>query len=256
MILRRIAEHVKAQNWTAVARFVIVVAGVFIGIQVSNWNDALAESARERQALAAILDDLRADRQMLKNAMEMAQVNIDASNQVFHKAGFAPVEVIAIPESIESLLEGAAIKPPSPSTLPEIQKANLWARITMHYYPSQSDAAVAALIATGNLHLIKDADLVRELQSYKSLWATLENANDTTFRPFRDRTVFAGQDLGLSPFTNISSDELTDHIEANPKLSAAIRTLAEFTILQHASEASLDRRAIDLIDRIKGEIRQ
>ena len=39
MILARVIEHVKAQNWTAVALdFFIVVMGVFIGIQVSNWN--------------------------------------------------------------------------------------------------------------------------------------------------------------------------------------------------------------------------
>jgi hypothetical protein len=44
MILRRITEHVKAQNWTAVALdFVIVVVGVFIGIQVANWNERQAE---------------------------------------------------------------------------------------------------------------------------------------------------------------------------------------------------------------------
>lgn len=44
MILRRIIEHVKAQHWTAIViDFVIVVVGVFIGIQVSNWNDAQAE---------------------------------------------------------------------------------------------------------------------------------------------------------------------------------------------------------------------
>lgn len=39
MILRRITEHVRAQNWFAVALdFLIVVLGVFIGTQVSNWN--------------------------------------------------------------------------------------------------------------------------------------------------------------------------------------------------------------------------
>ena len=41
MILRRVIEHVKAQNWLAVfLDFVIVVIGVFIGMQVSNWNNA------------------------------------------------------------------------------------------------------------------------------------------------------------------------------------------------------------------------
>ena len=41
MILRRDIEHVKMQHWTAVAvDFVIVVMGLFIGIQVANCNAA------------------------------------------------------------------------------------------------------------------------------------------------------------------------------------------------------------------------
>lgn len=45
-------EHVRAQNWTAIVLdFVIVVVGVFIGIQVSNWNDSLAFEKRERVLL-------------------------------------------------------------------------------------------------------------------------------------------------------------------------------------------------------------
>ena len=37
MLLRRIREHIAAQNWTAVGLdLVIVVVGVFLGIQVSN----------------------------------------------------------------------------------------------------------------------------------------------------------------------------------------------------------------------------
>ena len=41
MILRRVIEHVKAQNWTAVALdFVIVVVGILIAFQITNWNEA------------------------------------------------------------------------------------------------------------------------------------------------------------------------------------------------------------------------
>jgi hypothetical protein len=40
MLLRRVMEHVSAQNWFAVGiDFVIVVVGVVIGIEVANWND-------------------------------------------------------------------------------------------------------------------------------------------------------------------------------------------------------------------------
>lgn len=62
MILRRVIDHVKHQNWTAVALdFVIVVTGVFIGIQVSNWNAAQADRQRAYGYLERIRDDLDAD---------------------------------------------------------------------------------------------------------------------------------------------------------------------------------------------------
>jgi hypothetical protein len=58
MILRRVIVHVREQNWTAVGiDFLIVVVGVFIGIQVSNWND---ERATNRQA-AQFTEHLKAD---------------------------------------------------------------------------------------------------------------------------------------------------------------------------------------------------
>jgi hypothetical protein len=39
MILRRVIKHFRNQEWTAIGiDFVIVVFGVFVGIQVSNWN--------------------------------------------------------------------------------------------------------------------------------------------------------------------------------------------------------------------------
>jgi hypothetical protein len=57
---RRIAEHVKADNWFAVAiDFVIVVLGVFIGVQVSNWNDAASERRRTALIVEALRQDLR-----------------------------------------------------------------------------------------------------------------------------------------------------------------------------------------------------
>jgi hypothetical protein len=49
MILRRITEHVKAQNWFAVGiDLVIVVVGVFIGLQVQQWADAQRQGRLER----------------------------------------------------------------------------------------------------------------------------------------------------------------------------------------------------------------
>ena len=58
MLLRRVIEHVKAQNWTAVALdFFIVVLGVFIGIQVSNWNGARADERAYQNAMMRFAEE-------------------------------------------------------------------------------------------------------------------------------------------------------------------------------------------------------
>ncbi|MBT8472303.1 MAG: hypothetical protein HKN14_08465 [Marinicaulis sp.] len=60
MLLRRITEHVKAQNWFAVALdFVIVVVGVLLAFQITSWSAARGESAKfERQVQAVRLEML------------------------------------------------------------------------------------------------------------------------------------------------------------------------------------------------------
>lgn len=59
MILRRVTEHVRSQNWFAVGiDFFIVVVGVFIGIQVANWNAERLERQIERDTLIRLHDDI------------------------------------------------------------------------------------------------------------------------------------------------------------------------------------------------------
>lgn len=62
MLLRRVIEHVKKQEWTAITiDFVIVVAGVFVGIQAANWNEVRSDQSRARAYLARIQSDIEAD---------------------------------------------------------------------------------------------------------------------------------------------------------------------------------------------------
>ncbi len=57
MVIRRIREHVASHNWFAVAiDLAIVVIGVFLGTQVSNWNQARndrADAAAYREQIIA-----------------------------------------------------------------------------------------------------------------------------------------------------------------------------------------------------------
>jgi len=62
MILRSVTKHVREQNWFAVGiDFLIVVVGVFIGIQVANWNAALADRRLGDDYRERLITDLRKD---------------------------------------------------------------------------------------------------------------------------------------------------------------------------------------------------
>ncbi|GLQ21691.1 hypothetical protein ACFFUB_09295 [Algimonas porphyrae] len=64
MILRRFKAHVENENWFAVGiDFCIVVIGVFIGIQVANWNEVRAE----RERLATQLDGFSTELTMARD---------------------------------------------------------------------------------------------------------------------------------------------------------------------------------------------
>ncbi|EED35988.1 conserved hypothetical protein [Luminiphilus syltensis NOR5-1B] len=58
MLLRRITEHVRNQNWVAVGiDLLIVIVGVVIGIQVANWNDQRQLRISDGVLLERLKDD-------------------------------------------------------------------------------------------------------------------------------------------------------------------------------------------------------
>ena len=59
MVIRRIREHAAAYNWFAVAvDLAIVAAGVYLGIQASNWNEARIEAEQGRSYRARLVGEL------------------------------------------------------------------------------------------------------------------------------------------------------------------------------------------------------
>jgi hypothetical protein len=67
MIIKRIVRYLGAQDWNAIAiEFVIVTAGVLMGIQVSNWNDDRIEKARVRQQKASLRAELQGNLATIK----------------------------------------------------------------------------------------------------------------------------------------------------------------------------------------------
>ena len=67
MVIRRIREHVATHNWFAVAVDLgIVVAGVFLGTQVSNWNEARIDRDRGENYSVRLIEELRTTEQSMR----------------------------------------------------------------------------------------------------------------------------------------------------------------------------------------------
>ncbi|MEM6537227.1 MAG: hypothetical protein AAF668_05800 [Pseudomonadota bacterium] len=256
MILRRVIEHVRTQNWTAIGiDFVIVVFGVFMGIQLGNWNDARANAAKEEVALAAILDDIEADFAGLNGALDAAVLATQASNHLLEVAGLQPLTELKTPV-FASLLNTDELPFPEGVSSREAKPEQLWSAIALRFYPSQYDAAFSGLVAAGDLSLISDQELVHDLKGYTALWDALENSQDTTFRPFRDRLIFVGQDHGLSPFKDVEDEELAKLIKANPELEAAVRTVLEYGVLHWQSMKRLRADAEALEAKLRAALEE
>lgn len=71
MVIRRIREHVSAHNWFAVGvDFLIVVAGIVIGTQVNNWNQARLERNQGAEYRERMIAELRSNDELNQNRRE------------------------------------------------------------------------------------------------------------------------------------------------------------------------------------------
>jgi hypothetical protein len=78
MILRSVTQHVRDQNWFAVALdFLIVVIGVFVGLQVQQW--AQARATYEQQAI--YINRLEADFEAIGRRLDEHFVIYDSSRK-------------------------------------------------------------------------------------------------------------------------------------------------------------------------------
>ena len=135
MIRRRVIENLKKQQWTAVGiELVIVILGVFIGLQVSNWNQ---ERVSARQA-ANFAERLKAD---LREEDWAYQLQI-AYNR----------EVLANADRAANALEGT-------TTMSDEALLVSAYRASQYKQRLRRRSTYDELISTGTIGLIRDATL-------------------------------------------------------------------------------------------------
>ena len=168
MLLRSITRHVRDQNWFAVfLDFLIVVVGVFIGIQVANWNEVRQERELEHRYLERLETALSEDLEEYDDAVRLAQMRGERAR----------------------LLQTALSDPDVALNQPsQLFDAVLVAGFT--YHPAISGEVFDEMVATGNARIIRDEslrDAIAEYYSSIEAWSQWSYIREHTQLEYMDR---------------------------------------------------------------------
>jgi len=168
MIPRRLAKAIRSQNWFIVfIEVLVLVVGVFIGLQVDDWNQLRKDRVEERVYLEELLEDFEANRTALLQSTSSLEEIIPA---------------------MTALLEQSAMDTPDWS-IGELNDAFRY----IHYMPTffPVERAFANLTGSGDLKIIRNRDLKNALAKYFSASELLELVQNThemelvqTFQPY------------------------------------------------------------------------
>jgi hypothetical protein len=210
MLLRRVIEHVKTQNWTAVGLdFVIVVVGVFIGIQFSNWNDTRQEVALEQRYIERLADDLEEDISNFRQLETIFQTKIDF---------------------ISSLMDGDVeqlIELPAETLLRDLNYS------TFKSFPPTISATFDELQSSGRLTLLRDVELRDALSSYYIWFKHLAHIHE---EPIGSYTQLVAE---IIPGQSYYEWQVHDQAKTSANLDAALRALSTDDQLVEAGNAEL-----------------
>ncbi|MEQ3648958.1 hypothetical protein [Hyphomonas sp.] len=143
MILRRLTKHVKDQNWFAVALdFLIVVVGVFIGLQVNNWNEARFERMDTRNVLERLERDFELQLTLTNRSIGQQVLVLEATSRLITGIRTGDLDEQTLNEDVALVDSVSAFPGPS--------------------------AAFQELVSTGRMRLIANGDLRDELYEFDS----------------------------------------------------------------------------------------
>jgi hypothetical protein len=241
MILRRVIEHVKTQHWTAIwIDLVIVILGVFIGIQVSNWNSERADRSAEKRHLEEIAEDLRADIAIFDKIEKSALQRISSVDTILGETrGISrPSRLKFSSGDVYDIPVGIPVQPSERNIL--ITHANL-VRIS-----DGNRTGFEALIGAGGMQSIRDRKIARQIQKYYADMDDLISIQNM-LRVIRNDGVKIGYPLGLSTFTEMDENKLIAVVRGNAEYSSYLRTVREWAAIHLGDTKAQKQQALALL---------
>jgi hypothetical protein len=241
MILRRVIQHVKKQEWTAIwIDLVIVVAGVFIGIQVANWNEDRASRNAEVRHLEEIAEDLRADIAIFDKIEKSALQRISSVDAILGETrGISrPSQLRFSSGDIYDIPVGIPVQPSDRNIL--VTHANL-VRIS-----EGNRTGYDALIGAGGMQSIRNRKIGRQIQKYYADMDDLISIQNM-LRVIRNDGVKIGYPLGLSTFTEMDEQKLIAVVRGNVAYSSYLRTVREWAAIHLGDTEAQKQQALELL---------
>lgn len=244
MIPRRINEHLTAHNWFAVGvDFLIVVIGILLAFQITEWADVQTDRAREKQIIADLLTDLDIDRAQYANALNADMDRVRAANTSLVRAGLAPIEFDwqqSTTDVIDYSFDTSEL-----TSLPAGRFDRLWSDVVIGYHPTPSTSTFDTMVGAGDIKIIQNRAIIREIQTYHNNVQSVIEQNDKLLS-IRENVMYIGASAGLAPYVKIPAEEYFRLVAGDPKLAAAIRIMATFVIYHRGEVKAADTRAAEL----------
>lgn len=245
MILRRIAHHLQQQQWTAVLiELVILVLGVFLGFQVSDWANERAARSAETRHLEEIAEDLRADTAVFDQIRASAEKRISGIDYVLGET-----RGVTRPSSLVTPNGDSYDMPAGPPVAPA-DRTRLLGRVNLVRSTAGNRTGFEALLGAGGMQKIRDRQISRQLQVY---YAQFDEMAELTviLKQVRADGVAIGHSLGLSAFGEMDPDKLTSIVRGSPAYSAYLRTNREWAAVFLAAADQQQQRAVRLLGDIE-----
>jgi hypothetical protein len=222
MILRRLIENIRRQAWTAIViEFVIVVIGIFVGLQVNNWNAERANRALEATHLEHLAKDIRGDIAEIDRILHVSSVRMSVLNRLLAEASGKPV-----PDGFDSARGRIEVEkvPPFPDSDPNTVGISIFILSTL----DGNRSTYQTIISTGGLGIIRDGGLVREILDY---YAAVDGARhfEVGLEQNRDKLIDAERQLGISPVQGQTMAEFVAILHANAPLMATAQNYWLYT---------------------------
>lgn len=242
MILRHIADAVRAQNWfTVVIELVIVVAGILIAVEIDEWNNRRKNAATERAYLERLVSDLEND------VVQFDQIAATATRRL----------------AMANLLIKAVTEPLDDDKLAHLARATRGAGFSSR--PIFTDHTFEELKSSGQLQQIRSPDVRQQIYSY---YGEVSERAQYEFIRQNIQTEYLNRSVGLLTAEQaerywLGNEELNSIAEAQDILErmrakpSYVEYLPRLLTFQHSfirDAASLKQQALALLDVLEKEL--